>query len=172
MTTANSGPERATGSETLRRLLRTASKVVFFTGAGISAESGVPTFRGDDGLWKKFRPEELANVDAFLRNPDLVWEWYRHRRELMGSVQPNPGHAAIAAAESRFASCVVVTQNIDNLHRRAGSTVVHELHGNIDRNYCIACRRSATPEPPLAHAGAHPGHHLAERPEPPPAATT
>lgn len=146
MTAVNSVPERPPCSDGLRRLLRDARRIVVFTGAGISAESGVPTFRGEDGLWKKFRPEELANVDAFLRNPDLVWAWYQHRREVISSVEPNPGHRAIAAMDRRPGSCVVVTQNIDDLHRRAGSRTVHELHGNINRNFCVSCRRQATPE--------------------------
>lgn len=141
----NSAPERRPCSGELRKLLAGAHRIAVFTGAGISAESGVPTFRGEDGLWKKFRPEELANIDAFLRNPDLVWQWYQHRREVISSVRPNPGHLAIAAMDERYASCVVVTQNIDNLHRRAGSRTVHELHGNIERNYCLSCGYRPTP---------------------------
>jgi NAD-dependent deacetylase len=120
-------------------VLRRADEVVAFTGAGMSAESGVPTFRGDGGLWQKFRPEELANVGAFLRNPVLVWEWYEHRRTVLAGVSPHPGHRALAAMEAVFPRVTVVTQNVDNLHRRAGSTRVLELHGNIERNYCIRC---------------------------------
>lgn len=119
--------------------LKQAQYVVAFTGAGVSAESGVPTFRGDDGLWKKFKPEELANFNAFIRNPDLVWEWYKYRKQLIHSVQPNAGHYALAEMETMFSKFAVITQNIDNLHRRAGSKTVYELHGNIDRNYCIDC---------------------------------
>ena len=122
----------------LDRLAR-ARSVVAFTGAGISAESGVPTFRGNQGIWTKFKPEELANLDAFLSNPSLVWEWYSARRKVMGEVQPNAGHLALARLEQSFPSVTVVTQNIDNLHRRAGSKHVLELHGNIDRNYCMGC---------------------------------
>ena len=133
-------------SERLLARLKDAGRVVVFTGAGISAESGVPTFRGEEGLWKKFRPEELANIDAFMRNPDLVWQWYQHRRDVISSVVPNAGHYAIAAMDARFQSCIVVTQNIDNLHRRAGSRIVHELHGNIERNYCASCSTPATAE--------------------------
>jgi len=121
--------------------LKAADSVVFFTGAGISAESGVPTFRGNDGLWKKFRPEELANFDAFVKNPVLVWEWYKYRKKLISNIKPNPGHYAIAEMEKHYKSFAVVTQNIDNLHRRAGSKNVFELHGNIERNYCIDCRK-------------------------------
>ncbi len=127
------------GSPRLNSLLASADEVVVFTGAGMSAESGVPTFRGEDGLWKKFKPEELANFDAFMKNPELVWGWYRHRKQLILSILPNPGHKAIAAMEKIFGTVTVVTQNIDNLHRRAGSTRIHELHGNICRNYCVQC---------------------------------
>jgi len=119
--------------------LRTAESVAVFTGAGISAESGVPTFRGSDGIWKKFKPEELANFDSFMRNPELVWEWYKHRKTIIASIQPNPGHTALAEMEQRFRRFAVITQNIDNLHRRAGSKTVYELHGNIERNYCTGC---------------------------------
>ena len=126
--------------ETLVTRLREANSVCVLTGAGISAESGVPTFRGEHGLWKKYRPEELANFDAFIRNPDLVWEWYAYRRKLIHEVKPNPGHFALAEMERRFEDFTLVTQNIDNLHRRAGGKRVFELHGNIERSYCIECR--------------------------------
>jgi NAD-dependent deacetylase len=119
--------------------LAAADSVVVFTGAGMSAESGIPTFRGAAGIWSGFKPEELATMGAFLRNPKLVWEWYAHRRTIIASVQPNAGHRAVAAPEHLVPSVAVVTQNIDNLHRRAGSTVVYELHGNIERNYCVKC---------------------------------
>jgi NAD-dependent deacetylase len=128
-------------SERLLEALSSATAVVALTGAGISAESGVPTFRGNEGLWKKFKPEELANFDAFIRNPDLVWEWYAYRKKLIADVRPNPGHYALAEMEKLFREFVLITQNIDNLHRRAGSTRVYELHGNIERNYCIGCGR-------------------------------
>lgn len=119
--------------------LKTAKSVVFFTGAGISAESGVPTFRGKEGLWKKFKPQELANFDAFIRNPDLVWEWYQYRRKIVEEAKPNPGHLAIAEMENYFEDVSVITQNVDDLHNRAGSSNVYELHGNIERSYCIDC---------------------------------
>ncbi|TAK54494.1 MAG: NAD-dependent deacylase [Bacteroidetes bacterium] len=119
--------------------LKSSERIVVFTGAGISAESGVPTFRGTDGIWTKMKPEELASFDAFMRNTGLVWEWYKHRKKIMQTVQPNAGHYAIAAMEKIFKQVSVVTQNIDNLHRRAGTTTVFELHGNIERNYCIGC---------------------------------
>ena len=116
-----------------------AESVAVLTGAGISAESGVPTFRGNDGLWKKFKPEELANFDAFMKNPDLVWEWYRHRKQVISTIQPNAGHYALVEMEKMYKKFAVITQNIDNLHYRAGSKTVYELHGNINRNYCIGC---------------------------------
>jgi NAD-dependent deacetylase len=142
--TMNTG---ATLSETLQSALKRAGEVVVFSGAGMSAESGVPTFRGEDGLWKKFRPEELANFGAFMRNPALVWEWYDHRRKIISSVEPNAGHRAIVAMEHICRKVTVITQNIDNLHQRAGSSIVHELHGNINRNYCVGCGMSVTDIP-------------------------
>jgi NAD-dependent deacetylase len=119
--------------------LTEAKKLVFFTGAGISAESGISTFRGKDGIWNKMKPEELANFNAFMKNPNLVWEWYQHRRDIVHKTEPNAGHFAIAALE-KYYDVTVVTQNIDNLHRRAGSKKIYELHGNIERNYCIDCK--------------------------------
>jgi NAD-dependent protein deacetylase/lipoamidase len=119
--------------------LALAQSLVAFTGAGISAESGVPTFRGADGIWKKMHPDELASMEGFLKNPSLVWEWYAHRRTIIGGVQPNAGHRALVELEGLFPVFALVTQNIDNLHQRAGSMVVHELHGNIERNYCMQC---------------------------------
>jgi len=126
-------------SAELIRRLSCARRLTVFTGAGISAESGVPTFRGKEGIWSKFRPEELATMEAFLRNPALVWEWYTYRRSIISNVQPNAGHRALVELEQLVPEVAVVTQNIDNLHRRAGSTVVYELHGNIERNYCLDC---------------------------------
>jgi len=109
------------------------------TGAGISAESGVPTFRGRQGLWKKFRPEQLATMEAFLASPEVVWEWYNWRRELISDVQPNPGHHALKEMEEFFEEFTLITQNVDNLHRLAGSSRILELHGNIYRNKCADC---------------------------------
>lgn len=125
--------------ETLIRRLVQAEAVTAFTGAGVSAESGVPTFRGNEGLWKKFKPEELANLSAFMKNPALVWEWYRERKTILAGVQPNAGHVALAELEKLCPRFTLITQNIDNLHRRAGSGRVFELHGNIERNYCMSC---------------------------------
>ena len=133
-------------STKLQSALKNAEHIVIFTGAGISAESGVPTFRGEDGIWKKMKPEEVASFDAFMRNTELVWEWYKHRKRIIQNIQPNAGHYAIAEMEKIFKHVKVITQNIDNLHRHAGSTMVHELHGNIERNYCIGCGRQYTNE--------------------------
>ncbi|MCF8354107.1 MAG: NAD-dependent deacylase [Melioribacteraceae bacterium] len=126
--------------------LKTAQKVVFFTGAGISAESGISTFRGKDGIWNKLKPEELASFDAFMRNPKLVWEWYQYRRKIAHDTKPNLGHEAIKQFEKLVDEVTVVTQNVDNLHNRAGSKNVLELHGNIERNYCTDCRTFFSPD--------------------------
>lgn len=131
--------DQITFSQRLEERIKTATNVVVLTGAGMSAASGVPTFRGKDGLWEKFNPQELANVDAFLNNPKLVWEWYNWRRDLIRNVKPNLGHYALVDVESYFPDFAIVTQNVDNLHQMAGSKRVLELHGNITRNKCIEC---------------------------------
>jgi NAD-dependent deacetylase len=119
--------------------------VVVFTGAGVSAESGIPTFRGESGLWRSFRAEDLATPDAFRRDPGLVWEWYAWRRGLIGAAKPNAAHTAIA----RLREAVVVTQNVDGLHARAGSQDVIELHGNIFRVRCVADDATSLHEEPF-----------------------
>ncbi len=126
----------------LVRRIGTAGAFVAFTGAGVSAESGVPTFRGTDGIWAKLKPEELANMGAFMKNPSMVWEWYAHRKKIMSGIRPNAGHAALVRMEDAAPSFALITQNIDNLHRRAGSRNVFELHGNIERNYCMDCGKA------------------------------
>ena len=123
----------------LSRRIGDSRSIVAFTGAGVSAESGVPTFRGTDGIWSKLKPEELASMNAFMKNPSMVWEWYAHRKKIMSGIAPNPGHHALARMENLAPAFAVITQNIDNLHRRAGSRTVYELHGNIERNYCMKC---------------------------------
>jgi len=123
----------------LSRRIGEARAIVAFTGAGVSAESGVPTFRGTDGIWSKLKPEELASMSAFMKNPSMVWQWYAHRKKIMSGIAPNPGHHALATMERLAPSFAVITQNIDGLHRRAGSRRVFELHGNIERNYCMKC---------------------------------
>jgi NAD-dependent deacetylase len=119
--------------------LRAAQHIVAATGAGISAESGVPTFRAaQTGLWSKFRPEELATPEAFLQNPKMVWDWYAWRRELVTRAEPNPGHRALVALEASVPQFTLITQNVDGLHRRAGSRNVLELHGNIMQTKCFS----------------------------------
>jgi NAD-dependent deacetylase len=125
--------------EDFLHILKSAENVAVLTGAGISAESGVPTFRGEEGLWKKFRAEELATVNAFMANPELVWEWYLWRRQLMADVKPNPGHFALVEMEKYYKNFTLITQNVDGLHRRAGSKNILELHGNIELNKCFNC---------------------------------
>jgi NAD-dependent deacetylase len=127
-------------SSRLIEKLKEADSVVFFTGAGISAESGIPTFRGKDGIWNKLKPEELANFNAFMKNPEMVWEWYKYRRRIVHDALPNEGHKTIALVQDIIKDVTVITQNVDNLHQRAGSRKVFELHGNIERNYCIRCK--------------------------------
>ena len=118
--------------------LKNAKKIVFVTGAGISQESGIPTFRGNDGLWRSYDAMKLATIDAFYENPKLVWEWYNERRKNIFSAKPNLGHKAIAELE-KFSQVVVLTQNIDGLHQMAGSTKVLELHGSIVKIKCTVC---------------------------------
>ncbi|MGH3119097.1 MAG: SIR2 family NAD-dependent protein deacylase, partial [Gaiellales bacterium] len=131
--------------------LRRARHVAVLTGAGVSAESGLPTFRDAlTGLWAKHRPEDLATPEAFQRNPVLVWDWYRMRREGVLRAEPNAGHLALARLEDLVPRFTLITQNVDGLHRRAGSRTVVELHGDITR---VRCSREGTPmdtwvEPP------------------------
>ncbi len=126
-------------SSKLRSLLQRVKSVCVLTGAGISAESGVAIFRGPEGLWSKLKPEELASFDAFMRNPELVWEWYNYRKSIIQDVKPNSAHESLVRLESLVQEFTLVTQNVDNLHIRAGSKHVLELHGNIERSYCIDC---------------------------------
>lgn len=123
----------------LKERLAAARSITILTGAGISADSGVPTFRGTDGLWRNFRAEDLATPEAFERNPRLVWEWYNWRRELIAAKKPNPAHEAIAGLERRCAQFWLITQNVDGLHRTAGSQRLSEIHGNIWMVRCTAC---------------------------------
>lgn len=128
--------------------LRSAERVAIITGAGISAESGVPTFReAQTGLWARYDPQELATPQAFRRNPKLVWEWYTWRRELIAGVQPNAGHKALARLELIIPNLTLITQNIDGLHQAAGSTNPIELHGNITRTKCFEDGRIITSWP-------------------------
>jgi len=113
--------------------------VAVLTGAGISAESGVPTFRGAGGLWKEHKPEELATAEAFDRDPRLVWEWYDWRRGLIAKAAPNPGHKALVKLEIRKPRFTLITQNVDGLHDLAGSGKILKLHGDIWRMRCTDC---------------------------------
>ncbi len=119
--------------------LRGSECLVVLTGAGVSAESGVPTFRGKDGLWKDHRPEQLATPQAFEKDPELVWDWYHWRRSLVREVSPNPAHYAIAQLERRVSDFTLITQNVDGLHLRAGSENVFQIHGDLHHARCSEC---------------------------------
>jgi NAD-dependent deacetylase len=124
--------------------IRAAERVVVITGAGISAESGVPVFRGAGGLWRQYRPEDLATPDAFARQPRLVWEWYLWRRSRIAEAEPNAGHRMIARLQQQRPGVTLLTQNVDGLHQRAGSRAAVELHGNLWRVRCVdGCRYEA-----------------------------
>ena len=124
--------------ERFAAVLRTARHVAILTGAGVSAESGLPTFRDPlTGLWARYRPEDLATPEAFFRDPELVWSWYGHRRDAARDASPNPAHLAIARLESLAPRLTLITQNVDGLHRRAGSSAPIELHGSLFRSRCI-----------------------------------
>lgn len=121
-----------------------SNRIVVLTGAGVSAESGIPTFReAQTGLWAQFDISELATPEAFVRHPDRVWQWYAWRRDLIANCEPNPGHHALVEMESLFPDFLLVTQNVDGLHRIAGNQQVVELHGNIQRCKCFSCGRIA-----------------------------
>lgn len=123
----------------VRAWLAAARRLLVTTGAGISAESGIPTFRGPGGLWRRFRAEDLATPEAFRHDPKLVWEWYDWRRGLIAQATPNAGHLALVEMEQRQDHFHLITQNVDGLHQRAGSQRVIELHGNIWKLRCTAC---------------------------------
>ncbi len=165
MAELSAAPELVRLTAELRAALAAADRVVALTGAGISAESGIPTFRGSGGLWRKFSPEQLATPEAFARDPKLVWEWYDWRRGLIHAAQPNAGHRALADLERRSReagkSFTLVTQNVDGLHDRAGSTNVVKLHGDIWVVQCARCGVEARDErvplpvlPPHCECGA------------------
>jgi NAD-dependent deacetylase len=149
-----------------REWLVNAASVAVLTGAGISAESGVATFRGADGLWNNFKPEELATPEAFARDPRLVWEWYDWRRCSIAQAQPNAAHRALVELEKRKRQFTLITQNVDGLHDLAGSGKILKLHGDIWRMRCLECganfpnRRAPLPKiPPHCACGglARPG---------------
>jgi len=128
-------------NDVIKDRLTKAEKVVVLTGAGISAASGIPTFRGENGLWTKLKPAELASIEAFYRNTTIVSEWYKHRREIIEDCQPNAAHRALVELAEMVPEFTLITQNIDGLHQRAGSRDVIELHGTIAENYCARCGR-------------------------------
>ena len=145
----------------VRALLRSARSVAALTGAGVSAESGIPTFRGANGLWKQYRPEDLATPEAFARNPELVWKWYDWRRGIIAQAKPNAGHTALAELEQRVPDFTLITQNVDDLHDDAGSRRILKVHGSIWTVRCVGCgrenvdRRAPLPEiPPRCQCGA------------------
>ena len=147
--------------ERARSWIQTSDAIAVLTGAGISAESGVPTFRDADGLWRNFRLEELATPEAFERDPKLVWDWYNFRRERIAKAQPNPGHMALVELETRKPEFTLITQNVDGLHELAGSKNILKLHGDIWQVRCTKCgaawvdRRPSLPEiPPHCLCGA------------------
>jgi len=150
-------------SEALRQAAQSviaAEKMIVLTGAGVSKESGIPTFRDAlTGLWANYSPEKLATVEGFLSDPPLVWQWYDSRRQMVRDVKPNAGHYALADLEKYVQELVVITQNIDGLHRAAGSKTVIELHGNIGRIKCFDHEHETDDvpfglkKPPLCHCG-------------------
>jgi NAD-dependent deacetylase len=140
--------------------LAEAKSIAILTGAGISAESGIPTFRGPGGVWRTYRAEELATPQGFARDPKLVWEWYDWRRSVISDAQPNAGHMALAEIERRAAHYTLITQNVDGLHDRAGSQNILKVHGDIWTIRCASCgreRRDLNPRlerlPPFCECG-------------------
>lgn len=131
------------GIRQIAEQIKAATSVVVLTGAGISQESGVPTFRGKDGLWQNFRAEELATPEAFHRDPALVWQWYDWRRGLIKPLKPNPGHYALVELEKRVENFTLLTQNVDGLHRAAGSENPIEIHGTIWCVRCLECKKTS-----------------------------
>lgn len=133
----------------IARILAKARAAVALTGAGISVESGMPAFRGPGGLWERYRPEELVTPQAFARDPQLVWRWYKWRQEIIYNAKPNSGHYALAELEAMDVLRAIITQNVDGLHQRAGSREVVELHGSIWRVKCTKCGAKYRLEKPV-----------------------
>lgn len=128
----------------LRQVVDAGQSIAVMTGAGVSAESGIPTFRGAGGFWDGFRAEDLATPEAFRRQPDKVWEWYHWRRRFVLEAEPNPAHEALAALEAACPEFTLITQNVDGMHQRAGSQRVVELHGSLHQTRCLDCGRIAS----------------------------
>jgi NAD-dependent deacetylase len=146
--------------ERAAELLAPVRALVVITGAGMSKESGIPTFRdAPNSFWANFNPEDLATPQGFLKDPPLVWKWYNERRGMIGEASPHPGHYAIASMEPLFDEFLLLTQNIDNLHRKAGSNGVVEMHGNIfrfkcfDNHHAIDQLPKTNEEPPRCQCG-------------------
>ena len=129
----------------IAKVLQLAQRLTVLTGAGVSAESGIPTFRGPQGLWKTHRPEDLATPKAFMRDPELVWEWYDWRRRLVAQCQPNGAHLILAEWSQNYSIFILVTQNVDGLHERAGTTNGIKFHGSIWELCCLN-RCAASPD--------------------------
>ena len=143
-----------------RQAVQNAGSIAVLTGAGVSAESGIPTFRSNGGYWQTHRFQDLATLEGFLRDPKLVWTWYEERRRNIAATKPNAGHEAIAALERRVAQFTLITQNVDGLHDAAGSRNVIHLHGDIWVLRCMECGRERVYRgelkelPPYCHCGA------------------
>jgi NAD-dependent deacetylase len=135
--------------ESARAAIGRAGRIAVLTGAGVSAESGIPTFRSNGGFWQTHRFEELATLEGFTRNPKMVWEWYEERRRGIAAAEPNPGHFALAKLETTKHPFTLITQNVDNLHQRAGSKNVLRLHGDIFAIRCMNCGRERVESNPL-----------------------
>lgn len=136
---ASKKKDSQTRIEAAHEMLAKSRSITVITGAGISAESGIPTYRTDDGLWNQYRAEDFSSVEAFEKDPKTVWAWYKDRREIMGKAQPNAGHKALATLEHNHGSFMLLTQNIDGLHQRAGTDNIIELHGSVWKLRCTNC---------------------------------
>lgn len=145
--------------EAARKAVRNASRIAVLTGAGVSAESGIPTFRSNGGFWRNNRFEDLATPRGFARDPKFVWQWYEERRRGIAKARPNPGHDALVAMERRAAEFTLITQNVDGLHDAAGSKNIIKLHGDIWLVRCVSCglerteRAELTVLPPHCECG-------------------
>ena len=147
--------EQSHDLDAVRRLVAQARRPLVLTGAGMSAESGIPTFRdAQTGLWERFSPEQLATEEAFLADPALVWSWYRWRARMVRAREPNAGHRALARWQERVPTLEIVTQNVDDLHERAGARVLSHLHGSLFEFRCAECGAPADVDPGTAEEGA------------------
>ena len=135
--------------EEVAEIIKNSKYLTALTGAGVSAESGIPTFRGKDGLWNKYKPDELATPQAFNANPELVWEWYAWRMKVVFDAKPNPAHYALAKLEEKGILKCLITQNVDDLHERAGSKNVLHLHGSLRIVKCTSCDYQFYAEKPI-----------------------